>query len=479
MKLHLPFKLLGIAFLLTGFFAGQGTALQAQISQTIYFMDKLPQSAIVNPAYQHSHNFHLGLPGISSVGANARINFASYNDLVFRHPRNNTLISFLHPDANLSDFTSKLRESNYISPDLHINLISFGFRARRSFIRFNISERVSGRATLPGDFIKLGLQGNEQFVGMEGDFSGTRIDLNYYREYALGYAYRYNEKLNVGVRGKMLFGKANISFSDTDISLYTDPGSNNMKLHSNFTVNTSIPMTVVREGGEIKDILFHFDDDDYDPMDFVFNTRNSGFAIDLGVTYQIIEPVTFYASITDLGFINWKKDVYNFSMNGDFEIEGLNLTSSRNRNKDDDPADNLLDSLQGLFKISETQNSYTRGLPTMIYIGGKYEISPGFNFGLLSRSVLYHGRLEQAVSLSANSSMGRRLSASVSYSMMNNKYDNFGMGLSWRGAGLQLYLLTDNLNAVIIPHRSNSINIWAGLNIVTGNVRPVQKLPVI
>jgi hypothetical protein len=479
MKLHLQFKLLGFAFLITGFFAGQGSALHAQISQTIYFMDKLPQSAIVNPAYQHSHNFHLGLPGISSVAANARINFASYSDLVFRHPLNNKLISFLHPDANLSDFTSKLRESNLISPDLHINLFSFGFRANRSFIRFNISERVSGRATLPGDFIKLGLLGNEQFVGGEADFSSTGIDLNHYREYALGYAYRYNEKLNVGVRARMLFGKANISFSDTDISLYTDPESHNLKLRSSFTVNTSIPMTVVREGGEIEDIRFHFDDDGYDPMDFVFNTRNSGFAIDLGATYQVIEPVTFYVSITDLGFINWKKDVYNFSMNGDFETEGLDLSSSRNKNKDDDPSDNLLDTLQSLFKISDTQNSYKRGLPTMIYIGGKYEITSGFNFGLLSRSVLYHGRLEQAVTLSANSSMSRRLSASVSYSMMNNKYDNFGMGLSWKGGGLQLYILTDNLNTVIFPQRGNSINIWAGLNIVTGNVRPVQKLPVI
>ena len=479
MILHLPFKLLGVAFFLTGFFAGQGGALQAQISQTVYFMDKLPQSALVNPAYQHSHNFHLGLPGISSVNANARINFASYNDLIFNHPHNGSLITFLHPDANLSDFTSKLRESNNISPDLHINLFSLGFRARRSFISFNISERVSGRATLPGDLIKLGLEGNEQFVGREADFSGTGIDLNHYREYALGYAYRYNKKLNLGIRAKMLFGKANISFSDSDIRLYTDPESYNLRLQSSFMVNTSVPMTVIREGGDIKDIRFHFDDDDYDPLDFVFNTRNSGFAIDLGATYQIIEPVTLYASITDLGFINWKKDVYNFSMNGDFEFDGLDISSSLNSNNNDDPTDNLLDSLQGIFKISDTQNSYMRGLPTMIYIGGKYEMASGFNFGLLSRSLLYHGRLEQAVTLSANASMRRRLSASVSYSMMNNKYDNFGMGLSWRGGGFQLYILTDNLNTVIFPHRSNSINIWAGLNIVFGNVRPVQKLPVI
>jgi hypothetical protein len=474
MKFRLPFNLPGFALILIGFFALHDAAMQAQINQTVYFMDKLPQSALLNPSYQHSHNFHLGLPGLSSVNANARINFGSLNDLVFKQPGHESLITFLHADANLNDFTSRLREINNVSPDLHINLFSLGFRAGRSFLSFNISERVSGRATLPGDLIKLTLQGNEQFAGREADFSNTGIDINYYREYALGYSYRYNDKLNVGIRGKMLFGKANLSFSDSEFSLYKDPESYNLKLRSNFMINTSAPMTVVWEEGEIKDIRFHFDDDDYDPMDFIFNTQNSGFAIDLGFTYRIIERTTLYASITDLGFINWKKDVYNFSMNGDFEFDGLDINK-----KDEDHTDTALDSLQAIFEIRETHDSYKRGLPTMVYFGGKYELTPGFNFGLLSRSLLYQGRLEQAVTFSANASMRRRLSASVSYSMMNNKYDNFGMGLSWRGSGLQLYILTDNLNTVIFPHRGNSINIWAGLNIVFGHVRPVQKLPVI
>ena len=452
--------------------------VNAQTGQTLYFMETLPQSALLNPAFQHAHNFHIGLPGISSVNVNASTNFATLGDIIFKHPQYDSLISFLHPDANLGDFTRKLRDGNSITPNLHINILSLGFRARRSFVSFNVSERVSGRVSLPGDLILLGLEGNEQFTGKTADLSGLRADLNYFTECAVGYAYRFSEKLNLGVRGKILFGKANVSFADTDMSLYTDPDSYSMRLKSKIAVNVSAPMTVIKdEEGDIKDLRFHFDDDDYDPLDFILMTKNSGYAIDIGATFRVINPVTIYASIVDLGFINWKQDVYNFSMNGDFEFDGLDFSPFFENEDDFNAFDNLKDTLQTLFEINDTQEAFRRGLPTRVYLGGTYNFHRSFSLGVLSRSELHQNNLDHALTFSANLNAGRRLSLSASYSVMNNSYNNFGAGLALRGLMFQFYVVTDNLNSAFMPHMSSSVNIWAGLNIVFGNVKTIQALP--
>ncbi len=463
-----------LAFLVTGTLP----VLQAQVSQTVYFMDRLPQSSLINPAIQHYHNFHIGLPGISSLNVNARTNFFSFSDLIFKHPQYDSLISFLHPDVDIRNFTSRLRDRNTIAPDLHVNILSFGFRTNRSFVSFNISERASTRANLPKDLVLLGLHGNEQFIDKEADFTNIGVDMNYFREYAAGFSYRVDDRLNVGGRAKLLFGKANLSFADSDINIYTDPDSYNMRLRSKFTMNLSMPVTLVKdEDGEIEDIIPHFDNDGYDPLDFILNSRNAGFALDIGATYRIIDQVTVYASITDLGFINWKQDVYNLTMDGDFDFDGIDLSSLFNYADDSDPADNLLDSLKGIFSIDDTQNSFSRGLPTRIYLGGTYDLHRTFSLGLLSRSEIYQNNLEQALTLSGNLNLGRRLSTSVSYSMMNNSYNNFGMGLSLRGLMFQFYMITDNLNTIFYPHRTNSVNLWFGFNMMFGHVKNIQALP--
>lgn len=456
-------------------FSGITLSVKAQVSQTLYFMDRIPQSSFLNPAYSHQHSFHIGLPMISSFNINARTNFVNFNDLFFEHPHQDSLISFLHPDADINDFTSKLRNTNKLASDFYASLLSFGVRADKSFFSFSISERASMRGMLPKDLILLGLHGNSQFAGKSADFSNIGADLNYFREYAAGYSYQVDDKLNVGVRAKLLFGKANISFSDSDITLYTDPESYNMRLRSNFTVNMSMPVTIVRnEDGVIEEFEPHFDKDDYDPVDFIFNSGNAGFAIDLGATYRLMDEVTLFASITDLGFIGWKEDVYNITMDGDFEFEGIDLSASLDHNDDSDPADNLLDSLQGIFNLDDTRNSFNRGLPARIYLGGSYELNQMLSFGLLSRSEIYNGRFEQAVTLSANSNLGRWLSASMSYSVMNNSYSNLGLGLALRGGGFQLYVVSDNLPAAFMPHRSKNANVWFGLNLVFGHRKDRQ-----
>ena len=475
-SLKITARLTGKFFLLLLIYSAFISGLYAQNSQTLYFIDRLPQSSLINPAFQHHHNYHIGLPGISSINVNAKTNFVSFSDIFFRHPQSDSLLTFLHPDADIGEFKSKLLNMNSLSQDLGLNILSFGFRAGKSFFSFNISERSSFKADLPRDLFLLGLEGNEQFMGVEAVLSDLGADLIYFREYAAGYSRRVNERISLGGRAKLLFGKAGLFLADTDMSLFTDPESYNTRVRSRFNMNLSMPVTLVKnDDGDIEEVISNFGTEGYDPLDFIFNSRNTGFALDIGATYRIIDQATVYASITDLGFINWKEDVYNFSVDGDFEYDGINLSPLFN-DDDFDPVDNLLDSIKGIFSLNDTRKSFSSGLPARVYLGGSYDLTPELSLGLLSRSEIYNGRLDQAFTLSANSNIGRWLSASLSWSMMNNSYNNLGVGLVLRGGGFQLYAISDNLNTVFYPHRTRSANLWVGLNLVFGHTRPKETV---
>ncbi len=441
--------------------------LKAQVNRTIYFMDRIPQSSFLNPAHQHDHDYYIGLPMISSLNMNMKSNFASFSDVIFKHSRYDSLITFMHPDADQQNFTSKLRNLNTIAPDMNVGILSFGYRRNTSYFSFNIADRASIRANLPRDLILLGLEGNEQFAGRSADFSRFGGELNYFREYSIGYSRLVGERLSLGVRTKLLFGKANLSFTGTHMNLYTDPESYNITLRSEFNMDFSMPVTLERnENGGIEDIHSNFDREDYSRGNFLFNNRNQGLALDIGATYRLTEPLTLYASITDFGFISWKRDVYNLSMDSHFEYEGLDLSPVFDYRDDSVPSEKLGDTLRGLIDTREER--YRSGLPTRIYMGAAWELNSGISLGMLSSSEIYRNSFEQAVTLSAGSDINHWLSASVSYSLMNNHFNNLGMGFSVRRRAFNFYMVSDNILSTIVPHRKRNVNVWLGINLAFG-----------
>ncbi len=444
-------------------------SVKGQMNNTVYFMDRIPQSSLFNPAVQPHYTSYVGLPLLSSINMNMGLNFASYNDIIFQDPNSDSLITFLHPSADIDDFIGNLQNRNQIGQDMHINLLRVGVRYQDMFFTFSVSEKISGRTSLPKDLFILGLKGNDEFLDKKADLSGFGADLNYYREFALGASYPVNENLTVGGSAKLLFGKMNFSLANPDISFHTDPETYHLHMHSNFTANASMPFKLEHdEEGNIDGIISNFDDEGYNAGDFIFNTGNVGFAADLGATYKITDPVpmTLYASIADLGFINWNRDVFNISMEGSYIFEGIDFNEMLDN--DDDYFERLTDTISDAFVISDTQNSYNRGIGPKVYLGGTYKLNPMVNFGLLSRSHFGKGHFSQSVTLSANTNVTNWLTTTLSYSFMNNAFNNLGLGMGIRGGPVQFYILSDNLNSAFMPHKTRNVNIWFGMNLVFG-----------
>ena len=65
--------------------------------------------------------------------------------------------------------------------------------------------------------------------------------------------------------------------------------------------------------------------------DYIFNNANSGFGIDLGVTWKINPQLTFTASALDLGKIKWTKYLYKLDFNdGLYAIENIHINPRNN-----------------------------------------------------------------------------------------------------------------------------------------------------
>ncbi len=448
----------------------------AQDSQTLYYMNRVPQATMMNPAMQPACNFFFGLPVVSSLQLDVGNNRLSLTDVIMQHPTQDSLITFLHPAAefNTTDFLNKLDDNNFFYEDFRTDLLSFGFRLNTWYFSFNLSERLSTSINYPKDLMSLILEGNSQFVNTNADLAYLGINSTFYREYGLGISKEINQTLSVGIRAKVLFGHANISsdYKENSLTMYTSRDS--IYLNADATINTSSPLIATTnadgdfESFEIPSYLENSQTDSL--IDLALAHTNTGLGIDLGVYYKPIDKLSLSLSIIDLGYIKWKKeDVTNIDLKGNYSFTGIDVSNEIGGSDTlDSGFDTMLDSLTNSFTVSNNSESYTTGLGAKIYVGGSYALSKKFDVGFLSRTYFYNSNINQAFTFSANVRPINGLSASLSYSIMNGTYNNIGFGLVLGGAPLQLYIISDNASAALWGHKTSSFNFRFGMNIAFG-----------
>lgn len=448
----------------------------AQDSQTLYYMNNVPQSTFMNPAIQPKCNFFLGLPVVSSLQIGVGNNRLALTDVIMKHPTQDSLITFLHPDAQFdkSDFLAKLDDNNFFYEDFSTDLLSFGFRTGTWYFTFNVSEKFNTSINYPKDLMILALEGNQSFINSNSDLSYLGVNSTFYREYGLGISKQINPNLSVGGRLKVLFGHANVSsdFDKNKLKMYSSRDS--IYLDANATVYTASPLIATTNdagnfnGFELPTYMENAETDSL--IDWALTHENMGFGIDLGVYYKPIERLSLSLSLIDFGYINWEsKNVTKLDLVGNYAFKGIDVSNEIGTDTSStDPFDEMTDSLENSFTVSNTSKSYRTTLGTKIYIGASFNVSKKFDLSFLSRSYFYNNDLNQAFTFSANVRPFNGLAASLSYSIMNGSYNNIGFGLVLGGAPFQIYVISDNASAALWGHKTTSANFRFGLNIAFG-----------
>ncbi|MDD3877673.1 MAG: DUF5723 family protein [Bacteroidales bacterium] len=432
--------------------------VSAQNDVSIHLLQSVPQSIYTNPSFNPEAKIYVGIPVLSSIYFGISHSGFAYNDIIKRQPDDSLYL-------DVDNMLSKLKKNNYLSAQYNWEILSFGFKVGKNYFSFNATEKISTRFTYPEDLLKLAWKGNTQFIDEPADFSGTGVNMTHYREYALGYNRQLSDKLNVGLRGKLLYGKANVWTERSGITLRTDPATFDLTASSDIVLNMSLPQVV-------------FDDSlDFDPLGYVRNTENTGLAFDFGASYKINDKFTVAASVLDIGKISWKSNVKNFSSeNASFTFEGIDLNDFFNKDSTaKDGFEILMDTLEKTFDFKETSNAYSTWLPGIVYLTGVYNLTRKDKIGLLVRADIFNSKILPSYTLSYNKRFFNFLSAVASYSIMNRSYTNIGFGMSLQLGPFQIYALNDNIYGLFAPTKSKNTNIHFGLNLVFGyRIKPPE-----
>src|ERR1035437_414243 len=468
--------------------------VSAQNSQVMYFMN-LPQNHLLNPALRPSNSVYIGLPAISGINLNINNNFVNFSDVFIKGQPKDSIISFLNPKYNVDKFLAKIKDRNFMESESTIQLLGIGFSVGKDgYVFFDINDKFDGNIVLPGDLFKLALKGNEAFGGSRIDLSSLRADMKYYREFGLGYSRNITDRLRVGIKGKLLFGIASAAISNKSLGITVNNDYSHV-FDANLDVNVSGPVNVYMDSKHNVDSVV-FDDSRFKTSsgvrDFISGKGNTGLGLDIGATFDLTEKIVVSASITDLGFIRWGKDITRLSTDNQFVFDGLNLVDYFNGTKTiDEIGQNMIDSLKNAFVLTKSKAAFTTFLPFGVSLGGSYNITSKFSLGFLSYTRIISKQLREAITLSANINLGNALSASIGYTAANRQYNNLGAALAFRAGVAQFYLVSDRItvmwdklkngnSTVVLPTNWNTFNLRLGMNLVFGNrIKEKKDKPMI
>jgi hypothetical protein len=464
--------------LLLAALCGAGLPARAQDPASLYFMNVIPQATHLNPAIQPRGNVFVSLPSMS-------LNFHSdlaIKDLLQQHGG-----KWYSPIETQFDY-GLLRgaigkKSTMFNIDSEIDILGFGFRTKKGYFSFGISEHITMLSTIPSDLFKIP---EAALDNASLDFSPLRIKAMLYKQISIGYSHAINDKLTVGANLKPIFGQAALSVKMKKFALKTSANEWSVDIKGDMHASAPITMTEKKDGD--KNDFPDIETKDLESSDYVSNygtsLSNPGLAVDLGATYKYSEWFTFSAALNNLGFISWKDDANGLSVGGRYTFNGIEYSTG---DDSDDAFDQFSDTLKNILNYDTNHERFTTSLPPVLYLGAACNLTQSISVGLLSRSTFWRKGYRQNFSLSLNLQPYTfvALNLGVNQQIKGNTY--FSGGFSLFLGPLQFYLLTDYApvrysTATIdgnempfVPERQKEVILRTGLNLVFGRKGYVSR----
>ncbi|MEN8201094.1 MAG: DUF5723 family protein [Bacteroidota bacterium] len=427
-----------------------GLTAFGQQSNTLYLLHDIPQSNLMNPAVQLECKWFVGIPVLSSV-------HASYSNTAFTY----------HDLANgeywdLEQVLDQMHRVDLFGGESMLQAVSVGYKHKSYYFSFHISERAYMYQRIPRSSAELVIRGNSSYVGETARFNAFRSSGYYNREYAFGVSKAVDQFFTLGLRAKLLFGKANVSTGRSNMNLITGPNTFELQMEGDYTLNSSLPITIVQDpDGDITNILL----DEINYAELLMNRRNPGISFDLGVIYSYDEKLTLSASLLDLGIMRWSTQLNKVSASGVFNYDELDTGTTT---VSWDFFNEFMDSVYNSFDITVSQEPYVSFLPAQLFLGANYQLNDKLSLGTVNRNVLFRGKLHSSLTFQATTQLADKFLATLSWSYLNHSIKNLGAGIAYYGKGLQFHLVTDNFLGFFYPFDTRTINLRMGVNLMLG-----------
>lgn len=429
------------AIAITVFTSNSVSAQNGNIS-LFHLGDYVHQTTNVSPVYIPKNSFSLGLPGISGVGVQFSNGFKA-TDVLKEIPGTDQL------EADyLALYNSLDGDYNNLNQSLTVNVLSLAFKRKHGSLSFfvNAKDNLSWQMSKNGI---INLMANGITQESNGILLDDKLNVTSYIEGGIGFTQQFlDDKLAIGVRVKYLIGLANGSTEED--------GFAKIDVNDDYTWTINSNNAVARIAGVDLE-----NTDDYE-----FSTANSGFGFDIGASYEIIPNMNVEIAINDIGSITWKENVkeYYIENSTNVVVNGVDL------NSDNDLLEDLEDKLNEDITTGEREgSSYKTSLATNSYASVSYLYKDKHQF----RATMFNNHTiedaESTIALGYNLALKKATYGIVGIKNANGDFD-FGFNVAAKLGPLQLYVITDNINQILLtkPEEKKNLNLQLGINLVFG-----------
>ena len=459
-------------------FFGVFISLHAQNKQLLYGFTEVPQQILLNPGAQVDYRGYIGMPLLSHIHLNAGITGFSAFD-VFADDGKDF-------NQKIRDVVYKLDSKDFFGFNQQLDIFSVGLSVKKSyektfFISFGMYQESDIFSYYPKDYAILAYEGNYNNLNKRFDLGQLNVSAEVLSVFHVGVNKKINSKWTLGLRGKVYSSIAQASSTDNTGSFITIPGTNN-NLNHIFDLDMKL---------QTSGVSFLEDSSANKGLDILKKRLlfggNLGVGIDVGFTHQPSPEWTVDASLQDVGFINYSKDIKNYILDGYLQYNGVQsvfpqVTSGQTAQ---DYWDEVEDDFEDLFKIDSTTTSYTKWRPI------KLNSSVSYNFGrkvdkecnCLSKSdTTFQNRvgahlfamkrpnhLQWALSAFYYRKIVKGLQLKTSYTVDAYSFKNVGLGASAALGSVQFYVMADNLLSYQNLAKSQSVSLQLGFNYIFKN----------
>ena len=369
------------------------------------------------------------------------------------------LLSGINKDTEYIDLVKSMVDKPTYSQKLETDLLSFTYRAKEGFFNFRVTENASFSASVQGPVSLFTIKPEVKSL-VVGQVQTVPALIMHYREYSVAYSMPANhKKLSAGIRAKLYFGKAAFS---SGISGSVEDVAGNYYLRMKGLGKMSVPESNFKNpDGSIVTVPSL---SGTSVQNYLMNSGNPGFGVDLGIKYKISPKFSFTMSIIDLGKINWKNNLKSKNFSGEYLFKGSSIApiTANGVNKIYKTSDSIsfTDKISSLFKVLPNSSRFSTRMPTTFYAGLSYQLNPVIKINLTERFIRLKTMNHNSFSLTANFELNKRFTISTGYSAIGNLYDNMPLAILYNPDFGQIYLGTDNFLSFLKP----SISEYSGLS---------------
>ena len=446
----------------------------AQTSLSLYYMDNVPQSSLLNPARQPRCNAYVS-PISMTFRAESNIKESELIQNVDGKWR-----SLIDNAFDYTDINRRFRNGARVNSQVSINLMNVGWHGAKGYWSVGMAERINASATLPTAIFTMLDKGFSN--GTRLDFSSLRLNMNVYREISAGYSIALTDQLTIGGKLKFLTGFTSLKSNITKFSVTS--GREQWDVDINGSLSASFPIKISKEDdGSIAIDSIEMKDLSVGEWlnKALIGIKNPGVAVDFGVEYAIDKNFKVSAAVTDLGLIFWADDANTIKSKCTYTFNGLEMDLDEFLEGTDfsKMISETGDSVKNSLSTSVSYKPFLTGVNPNIYLGSEYTPLHFLSVGLVSQTTLWRGGVSQNFNLSLNVKPYKFFGMMTGINLDIKGCCTADFGFSLNLGPVQYYLMTNGLpiayrkltidgDKLFVPYNVCDLSISTGLNFVFG-----------